>query len=218
MKRTLFLLTASLGLAATPGAWAAVMILNYTGSFGPNTTLGGTPLGVDTPFAIHATFDTTANLYADEFGGGTGVGAFAIQALGIQVGPGDYTVGSLDGLTAFLSDPGSAFNMYVVGIVNLSTASASVSGFNIATPPFLGEAPTASVLSDYVASEGYGLSLSLGLSGDLVIKDFGAGPFTADLTAAVPEPGQWAAIASMSCVGLAGYGVRRWRNRASASV
>ena len=63
MKRTLFVLTASLGLAVA--APATMLTLNCTGTFGPMTTLGGTVFGADTPFSYHATFDSTTDVYGN---------------------------------------------------------------------------------------------------------------------------------------------------------
>ena len=40
-------------------AEAAMLTLNFSGEFGPTTTLGGTALGANTAFTFAATFDST---------------------------------------------------------------------------------------------------------------------------------------------------------------
>ena len=51
--------------------------------------------------------------------------------------------------------------------------------------------------------------------GNLVVNDLGSAPFTAEITAAVPEPGQWAMMGLTFC-GVAGYGYRRFRANKAA--
>jgi len=63
MKR-LFALATAFGLFALASgqADAATLLLNFSGEFGPTTTLGGTALGADTPFTFTASFDSTAGI------------------------------------------------------------------------------------------------------------------------------------------------------------
>lgn len=53
-----FALVAALAFTAlSPARAASTLALDVTGQFGPTTTLNGTALGANTPFAFHAAFD-----------------------------------------------------------------------------------------------------------------------------------------------------------------
>jgi hypothetical protein len=206
MKINALILTASLGLAVT--APAAMMNLNYSGSFGPTTTLNGVPLGgSDNPFSLAATFDPASGIPA-----GPGVTVFPITALQLHLLSGNYTAAPAPDLNVAL---GRTSAIYVAGLGSLSLNSLVASIFVTATPPFSPVAPTPSLLSDYLqtimGANSYTITLGGG-AGDLVINDLGLSPFTAELTAAVPEPSQWAMMA-VTLLGAGGYGLRRWRNR-----
>lgn len=64
-------------MQVSPALQAQLHRLHYTGSFGPTTTVDGTPLGVETPFVIDCTFD----------GGFSPVmGLYPISLITIQIG------------------------------------------------------------------------------------------------------------------------------------
>ncbi len=205
MKINTLILTASLGLAVT--APAAMMNLNYSGSFGPTTTLNGVPLGGSVnPFSLVATFDPAVS-----FPAGPGA-SFPITDLQIHLLGGNYTAAPAPNLNVGLLNQGGR---YLAGLFGQGPGSGFGSVFATATPPYSAVAPTPSLLSGYVSSGlGQGLyTITLnGGAGDLVVNDLGDSPFTAELTAAVPEPSQWAMMA-VTLLGAGGYGLRRWRNR-----
>ena len=209
MKQSLLVLTASLGLAA--GASASMVTLNYSGSFSPDSSLGGTAFGVDTPFIIHATFDSTTDVIP-----ASGHGIFPLTSLSIHLPSGTYAAASAFGWDAYVGDP-RVFSGYAGGIRNAWLGMNAITLFTTATPAFSADAPTDSVLTGF--SENWGaFPCTIGLdggAGDLVVNDLGAGPFSASLTSSVPEPGQWAMM-GLTLVGVACYGYRRFRaNRAA---
>ena len=192
--------------ALMSSAHAAMVTLNYSGSFDPTSTLGGTAFGADTPFTIHATFDSTQDVYPV-----VGVGIFNIQSLSVQLPSGSYTAQPGGNMVQLMDLTGFWANDVVIW----SSSGSIQSLFSAATPNFSADVPVASALSgafwNLTGSNPYDIVLD-GAQGDLVIKGFGAGPFTADITdtAAVPEPGQWIVTGLILC-GMAGYGYRRHR-------
>ena len=204
MKRTLFVLTASLGLAVA--APATMLTLNCTGTFGPMTTLGGTVFGADTPFSYHATFDSTTDVY-----GNPDQGVFPITSFSIVLPSGTYTAAPQADLNVLLNHTLPA--QYSAG---LSTTDATVGpgrffcqSYSAATPDFSADAPTPSVISHLVSrtyTAHYTITLNGG-AGDLVIEGPGSSSFTAEI-APVPEPGAWAMMGLTFC-GVAGYTIRR---------
>ena len=207
MKRCLLILTASLGLAAA--APASMVTLNMSGSFGPTSTLGGTAFGVATPFTFHATFHSTTDTYAKH-----GLGIFPTTSFSIVLPSGTYTAGAGAGLKAFLLDP--TLLAYSAGLVSADRNYGFYSSFWIARPAFSADAPTPAVLSGYIGNN-YSLPFTIALdggAGNLVVNALGSGPFTAEITAVVPEPDCWAMM-GLTLVGVAGYGYCRFRlNRA----
>lgn len=211
MKLNTLLLTASLGLAVP--APATMMYLNYTGSFGPTTTLGGVPLGAETPFSIKAGFDSAANIFPDP--NATGVGFFSATSFSISLLNATYTAAPAPTLNVGLGNPVVPMGSYAAGIQDTGD-SGFLSLFSAATPAFSASAPTPSILSGFKTTLDLiqaPLIIALdGGAGNLDIKDFGrTSPFTAELTA-VPEPGQWAMMGVTLC-GVAGFGLRQWRSR-----
>ena len=202
MKRSLLILIASLGLAAA--APASMLTLNYSGSFGPTTTLDGTPLGAETPFSLHATFDSTT-----ETTGWTGQGVFPISSFSILLPSGTYTAAPAADLNVYLGDPASVG--YFAGLLNGSWDRGFITYFNSATPDFSASLPTPSLLvgplgQNYIPP--YTIVLDGG-AGSLEINDLGSSPFAAAI-ATVPEPASWAMMGLTFC-GVAGYGYRRYR-------
>ena len=209
MKRTLLLLTASLGLAVA--APAEMLTLNYAGSFDPTTTLGGTALGVDTPFSLHATFDSTANLTSDQ----PGKGVFPVTSFSLLLGGTAYTAAPQAGLNVLLLDQAYGWGGYAAGLYIPDGTSGFLTLFSTATPGFTVNALTPTVLSGFMENDSntpYIITLA-GAAGDLAINGVNPDGITADITpytATVPEPGQWAMM-GLAFVGVAGCGFRRYR-------
>jgi len=211
MKLNILLLTASLGLAVS--APAALYTLNYTGSFGPTTTLGGTPLGgTSTPFSLHAMFNS-----ADAVFSFPGIAIYPTTSFSIFLqGHGTYTAAPATALNVLLEDP-RILGYYVAGITDSGDTTGFTSFYLGALPAFSADAPTASVLVglNHNNIDGH-LTIALdGGAGNLVVNDLGGGPFTAEI-AVVPEPGQWAMM-GVTLLGAGGFVVRQRRAKAAAA-
>jgi hypothetical protein len=197
-------LTSMFAAAASDRAEAGSLIENFSGAFGPTTTLDGTALGSDTNFSYQATFDPTAGTIVRG-----GVATFATSLSITIAGHGTYT--SAPGAVAVVltdpSFPGLSGN-YGVG---LSTSTAGFffgAEFASASPTFTIETVAPAVFSSYL---GYVIDLPLTIEltsgGSLVINDNGTTPATASLTrAAVPEPA--ALILAAEAVILLGVALR----------
>ena len=193
--------------AASNRAEAGSLIENFSGAFGPTTTLGGTALGSDTNFSLQATFDPTAGTKVRG-----GVATFA-TSLSINIaGHGTYTSapGAVSVVLTDLNFAGLPGN-YGVG---LSTATAGFffgAEFVTASPAFTVETVAPTVFSSYL---GYvtnlPLTIELTSGGSLVINDNGTTAATASLTsAAVPEPAALIGAAeAVLLLGVAWKGVR----------
>ncbi len=157
------------------------LILRYTGSFGPTTTLDGVALEAETPFVIVATFDSAQNLFPML---GYGIASYAATA----------TI-TLDGSATYQSAPGADF---AVLLINPALSSSYAAGFGEptgdlgvfatfdgATPQFLAETPSPTVFSGFIGNEG-GLPFAIPLgdgTSSLMINDFGSTTPTAEITA-----------------------------------
>jgi hypothetical protein len=85
--------------AASNRAEAGSLIENFSGAFGPTTTLGGTTLGSDTKFSFQATFDPASGTIVRG-----GVATFA-TSLSINIaGHGTYT-SAPGAVSVVLTDP-----------------------------------------------------------------------------------------------------------------
>ncbi len=208
MKSYLILFCAvSLVLAAS--APAGLMNLNYAGSFGPNTTLGGIVLGDGTPFSFQAEFDSAAPL-SPEFG------AFQVSSLSFIINGTPYAASSpADQVVFFAYDStegGSPIPTYYASLLGQGTWPNNNNNllnfaFEFATPdfipvPFWGPViPTASVFTENLWNVCAGsVSITLaGGAGDLVINDLVGLAATASLTdfSAVPEPGNLLALSGL---------------------
>ena len=218
----MFLLTASLGLAAATGVQAAVIFATDPGGSWTGGSLGVT---FGTPFFVGGSPITITSLgFFDRDGDGLGAShAVALYNQASQALLGQVTVQA--GTASALHD-GTRWEQLGSGILleaNTAYMLATMGGGDWMNMT-VGNSQRPALGSGFALMPGGGFTQASGPSiqypgspptGGLYL--FGAN-MEAGEPSAVPEPGQWAAIASMSCVGLAGYGVRRWRNRASASV
>jgi hypothetical protein len=165
-----------------PGAG---LILRYTGSFGPTTTLGGDALGAETPFAIVATFDSAQNLSPVPLG--YGLGLYAATATITLDGFGTYQSAPGADLAVWLINPTDNFApFYAAGIGNSSANSGAFSTFEGTTPQFFAETPGPTVFSGVLGNIEDSLPFSLPLgdaTSSLVINDFGSATPTAEITA-----------------------------------
>ena len=196
--------------AASNRAEAGSLIENFSGAFGPTTTLGGSALGSDTNFRFQATFDPNAGTVVER-----GVATFA-ASLSINIA-GHGTFNSAPGAVwvvltdpSFLGLPGN----YGVGL-STSTAGFFVGAeFAAASPAFTVETVAPTDFSSYVKYvTNVPLTVELTSGGSLMINDHGTTPATASLTsAAVPEPA--ALIMAAQAVLLLGVALRLCRRRA----
>ena len=197
-------------LAATASSHAAALLtLNYSGTFGSTTTLGGLPFELNTPFSFAATFDPAAPI-PDSTPGAAG---FFATSFTILINSTTYTATTPSALTVFLADPRYlAPSYYAVGL-NTGPApkpfvlSSFYTGAAPAYPAFNANTPTPTLFSDFFLQDvdnGFPIALD-GVSGGLVINEL-VGNSAASLSA-VPEPSEWAAI-SFAVIGLA-YAAKR---------
>jgi hypothetical protein len=214
MKKRLYLFAALLGLftMASAQADAAMLMLNFSGEFGPTTTLGGTALGADTAFTFAATFDTTTGISK-----GTGVEIFPTVATFNISGFGTFT--SVAGADVYvgLADPTSnSAKVYEAVLTNGAITHDFGAAYSTATPPITAANPAPTVFSGLFSSGGF-LNLTIPLqggAGDLVVKDLAAAGEIATITAAtVPEP----ASLTLSAMGLALVGFVAWRRNQRSS-
>jgi hypothetical protein len=190
--------------AASNRAEAGSLIENFSGAFGPTTTLDGTALGSDTNFSFKATFDPTAGTKVRG-----GVATFA-TSLSINIaGHGTYT-SAPGAVWAVLTDPSfpGLPGKYGVG---LSTSTAGFffgAEFASASTAFTVETVAPTVFSSYLAYvPNLPLPIELTSGGSLVINDNGTTAATASLTSgAVPEPS--ALIVAAEAVVLLGVALR----------
>jgi hypothetical protein len=203
-------LTLMFAAAASHRAEAGSLIENFSGAFGPTTTLDGTALGSDTNFSFQAAFNSTAGTVVT-----TGVATFATSLSITIAGHGTFTSapGAIDVILVDPSYPGLQGN-YGVGLSTSTAGAFFGAAFASASPAFTVAtvAPTAfSSYLEYVVD----VPLTIGLTGggSLVINDFGTTAATASVTtAAVPEPA--ALIVAAEAVLLVGVALRLPRRKA----
>jgi hypothetical protein len=199
---------ALLGAAASaPAGPSNPLTLNYSGYFGPTTTLGGTTFSEDTAFSMAATFDAAATPITS----GLGFAGFSASSFSIVIGSTTYAASSPADLAVMLADQSGPFEgLYAAGISDASFGHSIFSVYAGATPALDANNPTATVFSGYKGSDrntGFAIALT-DVTGGLVINDLGSGDFTANLTS-VPEPSQWAIISCFGVLGLVYVAKRR---------
>jgi hypothetical protein len=197
-----WVIATAIGLSVCQAKAGTMLVEEYTGSFGPTTTLGGVALGADTGFSIQAEFDPTTNVFPN-----TGIGIFAVTNFTIDIaGKGVFTGIPTADLNVLLIDPSGIDNQYLGGLSNSDGTLGFDAHFNTATPPFNAKTPTPSTLSDFTGNGQlfpYNISL-VGVSGGLVVNDLGNAIPTVALVAAsaVPEPSSLALAGTAALAGL----------------
>lgn len=193
-------IAAMLGLLALAPtrADAGLLVATYSGTFSADTTLGGTPLGADTPFTFAATFDPTADQDPAE-----GHGLFLATVVFDITGFGKFTSAPGAGEQVELADASMAGGgpQYLLGLSQNNGIQFRFF-FDTASPPFDADNPSPSVMSDLVLNPtllsvfGGTIPLADG-AGDLIIPANGItsfGPTATITSAAVPEPSSFALL------------------------
>ncbi len=187
---------------------AGNLVENFSGYFGPSTTLDGTALGgSETAFTFTAAFDPSAGTEL-----ATGAAVFATTASIEIAGHGTFTAST----DVFLVDPRfEGASVYAVGLSD-STASAFFGGvFAAAAPAFTVESVVPTTFQSFLEYSNalvgdLPFTLNLNGGGTLVINDSGTTMATASLTA-VPEPA--ALIGASQAVLLLGLAFRLRRRK-----
>jgi len=205
VPRTLGITLVALALAVCAStAEAELLVLSYSGAFGPTSTLSGTAFGAPTAFTFEATFDSTTDKNS-----GNGIGIFDSVVIFHITGFGTFTTSSTP---VVLEDPSFPFlGNFGAG---LEAGGAFLGAFRTATPPFDADAPGPSVLSSFltpVTLLPFTVALS-GSAGDLVINNLASLGTTATIRAAIPEPSTMTLL-GLGTVSLTAYG---WRRRRAA--
>jgi len=204
-------------VAAFAGPARTERVIEYfSASFGPTTTLGGVALGADTPFTIHATFDSTSFIPQ-----APGYKIYHVSTLTIDIaGHGTYTGSGLPSTSpyVFLADSTWAgLNLNVVGLTNSTQSKYFFVQFTHAAPSFSVAAPISTVFSGYggtlLQSLPYSIALS-GVTGGLVINDFDPNA-TPQASLTVPEPTS-IAMGATSAVAVLSVLYRRRRAKRNA--
>ena len=207
--RRLATLTA-LAFSASAANASIFLVENLTGSLGANSTLGGTPLGSDTPFSLTAIFDASLDLDPT-----VGQGRYSISSLSVTLaGHGTFTGIPSASLNVFLFD--SLAFQPAAGLANETLSMFYLPFFNTVTSPYSADAPTPvefSAFGGYFPTTfSYQLDLA-GVPGGLVITEFGSAIPTASITA-VPEPSGYVALAGLA---LGAFALVRRSRLASAA-
>ena len=211
-KIATLVVTAALTLTLAIAAQASLLSLDGTGSLNGATVLttpgGSAPLGADTSFSYHAIFDSTGGT---EWIPGYGIYTYSSVTTFALAGYGTYTSSSI---LVMLADPTSVFGSYAAGIIS-DQFNDIVNYYGTASPPFSGNAPTPSVLSNLGAKSNEG---AFSFDGGVTLSNLGKGsaiPTTAITTAsAVPEPSTYALL----CLGLGVLGYARKRMNKATPV
>ena len=203
-----------LAALATTAAQAALLHLHYSGDLSSDTTLGGAPLGVDTPFSITATFydgspSLASGIIERTFDDGStqefpDFYLFPVTALSLTLAGSTYTAIPDANLNVALTG-GAGRQGPFMGLGNGDMSRFTISRFyfgSILNSAFDPSQPNAmdyhdgSPESPYVRGP-YNISL-VGVSGGLSIAevaDWGRVSITAD---AVPEPAEYAVVTGLA--------------------
>jgi PEP-CTERM motif len=214
LMKKLYMIATLLGLLtlASGRADAGSLTLNFSGEFGPTTTLDGTALGSDTPFTFAATFDSTAGIFF-----ATGAYIFPTVVTFDISGHGIYT--SVPGSDVYvgLEDPSSGSRGYAAVLTNKAVTQDFGAAFTTTSPTITAADPMPTTFSGLINASGFfHLTVPLqGGAGDLVVNDLVTNVGSASITAAaVPEPG----TLTLSGFGLAIAGIGAWRRRRNRHV
>jgi len=198
---------ALLGAALTaPAQGTLPLTLDYSGYFGPTTTLDGIPLGQVTAFSMTATFDADAPV--NSINTATGSETFSASTLSFVINSTTYTASSPASFDVWLVDLTAGYRIYAAGLYSTVGSANISSAFQNATPTFQLDSPAPTTFSGSLGGIYNGLHVSLTEgNGDLVIHD-GSENVTASLTAVTPTPEP----STLALAGLGGLGML-WRLR-----
>jgi PEP-CTERM motif len=201
------LFLAALTLTLAVAAQASPLLLNGTGSLDGATVLttpgGSAPLGADTSFSYHATFEST---------GGTYMGGYLYSATTTfdLSGRGTYTSSSLSVLLADPTSPLSFLTNYYTAGLMAANGDGMAGQYSTASPTFFMGTPTPSLLSNPSLPPDL-VGGTINFDGEVSLSNltWGSANPTAELTAAntVPEPSTYALL----CISLGVVGYARKR-------
>lgn len=208
MKINVLFLTASLGLAAAPGAWADIIFETSAGPYGQTVN---PPRIQAQSFKTGPASSTFADVVLKMLAGSSSAGGFSVD-LYDATGPSHLPGTKLLDLTGE-ANPIAAGNYTYTGTYTLAPntdywieAMVSPGGGNyiwakqFGGPPITGKSTYGRATSYNSVWEGpYAENMSMQVNDD---------------ASGVPEPSQWAMMA-VTCLGAVGYTVRRVRTKAS---
>jgi hypothetical protein len=199
---------------ATGSAQAALWSLNYDGlTAAGSTSTDGTAISKGTAFSVHAIFSDTTGVKGED-----GFYIYSPSAVNLTVGGTSYSVtaGSIGDYVVGLTDPTSSYRTYSPILYSSASDSGGFEPFYGKTTPALDVAhPSPTAFSQYHFSEFYNYS-SMSFStvgGNLTLGYEAWVGVNTSITAAVPEPEEWAMM-------LVGSGLISWqlRRRAKAAA
>ncbi len=193
-------------VAACAEVRADLLALLATGSFGPTSTLGGVPLGVDTPYSFRAVFDADHDRNPKA---GEGAGYFLVTEFSLTIaGHGDFTGIPNNDLNVALLDPTYHLHINAAGLLTSLGDPFFLDSYAAVDPAFDPHRPTPTTFENYLTTlSGGAYVIPLAGGGELAIKDVGNLPRTTQLVA-VPEPATFwlagaAAVGFVVCLLLA---------------
>jgi len=176
----------SMTASACSSTQAADLALDITGDFGPNTTLGGTALGMNTSYSFHAVFDPSNEVFHMP-----GAGIFPVKEFAITIaGHGTFIGIPNSDLNAVVVDPNYHLGFYGAGLVDLTATAFFLQQYSTVSLSFNPASPTPTTFIDYLGTAHGAFPYVIPLAGGanaLAIYDFAGTVFTASLVS-VPEP------------------------------